>query len=557
MGAFTILYTLLGGLGIFYFGMRYMSDGLQAVAGDVIRKIINSLTQNRFMAVGVGLIVTCIIQSSSVTTVMTVGFVNAGLMNLTQAIGVIFGANTGTTITGWILSSTFNQYGLLLIGIGFIPGLFSKTEKWQHLGRSVLGMGLVFLGLEIMGRAFVPLRENVSFLESIAYFSGEHYGAYVASIMMGCLLTMIVQSSTVMLGITMALATSGVIPYHTAIALMLGENMGTPISAILASMNANVNARRAAYVHALFKIFGVAIIMLILPYFFSLIDAIIPDDPTFRNESGNYPFVSQHIALAHTLFNLGVTLLLLPFINQLAALVTKIAPNKHEKEVPHLLVLGDPSNMLPAASMAQAESELKKMREIIERMYRLNREFWFAEEYDSKRLAKILDYERITDNIHKEITVFLCYVMEKPMSHHQSEQIQAMIKITDELESVADYIERLANYRDRFRNTDYLVGESRTEFFEFLDEVGLFFELVCSGLYSDENLDMNKIEAKSNELQLWADSLREKHLDRISKGIYLPVTALTYSDMVVALRKIRAHSYLMAGALESFHSKQK
>ncbi len=189
MEAFTIIYTLLGGLGIFYFGMRYMSDGLQAVAGDVIRKIINSLTQNRLMAVGVGLIVTCIIQSSSVTTVMTVGFVNAGLMTLTQAIGVIFGANIGTTITGWILSSKINQYGLLLIGIGFIPGLFSKTEKWQHLGRSLLGVGLVFLGLEVMGRAFVPLRENAAFLESIAYFSGEHYGAYIASIMMGCLLT--------------------------------------------------------------------------------------------------------------------------------------------------------------------------------------------------------------------------------------------------------------------------------------------------------------------------------------------------------------------------------
>jgi phosphate:Na+ symporter len=138
MEAFTIIYTLLGGLGIFFFGMKFMSDGLQAVAGDVIRKIINSITSNRFMAVGVGLLVTCIIQSSSVTTVMTVGFVNAGLMNLTQAIGVIFGANIGTTITGWIISIKVDKYGLLLVGLGFIPGLFSKSEKWQHLGKSIL-----------------------------------------------------------------------------------------------------------------------------------------------------------------------------------------------------------------------------------------------------------------------------------------------------------------------------------------------------------------------------------------------------------------------------------
>ena len=195
------------------------------------------------------------------------------------------------------------------------------------------------------------------------------------------------------------------------------------------------------------------------------------------------------------------------------------------------------------------------MKEIVERMYKLNREFWMAENYDPKMLAKIIDYERITDNIHKEITVFLCYVMEKPMSHHQSEQVQAMIKITDELESVADYIERLANYRDRFKLNEKLEGDSRTEFFQFLDDVWKFFELVGAGLDNGESLDMSAIEAKSHELQLWADSMREKHLDRISKGTYLPVTALTYSDMVVALRKIRAHSFLMAGAIENFHAK--
>lgn len=555
MEAFTIIYTLLGGLGIFFFGMKFMSDGLQAVAGDVIRKIINSLTSNRIMAVGVGLLVTCIIQSSSVTTVMTVGFVNAGLMSLTQAIGVIFGANIGTTITGWIISVKVDKYGLLLVGLGFIPGLFSKTEKWQHLGRSILGVGLVFLGLQIMSQAFVPLRSNQAFLDSIAYFSGEHYGAYIASIMMGCLLTMIVQSSSAMLGITMALASSGVIPYHTAVSLVLGENIGTTITAILASIGGTVNAKRAARAHACFNIFGVCVMLTILPYYFDIVNSLIPHDARYVAPDGSHPYVSQHIALAHTLFNLSATLFFLPFVNQLAAFVTKITPEKSEREVPHLLVLGDPSNMLPAASMAQAESELRKMKDIVDRMYKLNREFWMDENYDPKKLAKIIDYERITDNIHKEITVFLCYVMEKPMSHHQSEQLQAMIKITDELESVADYIERLANYRERMKSSDVISGESRTEFFQFLDEVWSFFEMVGKGLDSQEGLEMGAIEAKSNELQLWADSMREKHLDRISKGAYLPVTALTYSDMVVALRKIRAHSFLMAGAIDNFHSK--
>lgn len=555
MEAFTIIYTLLGGLGIFFFGMKFMSDGLQAVAGDVIRKIINSLTSNSVMAMGVGLLVTAIIQSSSVTTVMVVGFVNAGLMSLTQAIGVILGANVGTTITGWIISAKIGHLALLFVGLGFIPGLFSKSEKWQHLGKSILGVGLVFMGLQIMSQAFAPLRQSQSFVDSISYFTGDHFGAYLASIIMGCLLTMIVQSSAAMLGITMALATSGLIPFHTAIALVLGENIGTTITAILASIGANVNAKRAASAHAFFNIFGVSITLVLLPYFFAFVDFLIPLDPRFQNPDGTFPHVAQHIAMAHTMFNLCAALVFLPFVNLLAAFVTKITPDKNEKEVPHLLVLGDPANMLPAASMAQAESELKKMKDIIERMYKLNREFWAANNYNPKLLAKITDYERITDNIHKEITVFLCYVMEKPMSHHQSEQLQALIKITDELESVADYIERLANYRERFKNNEALAGESREEFFQFLDEIWAFFELTSVALDGTEELDMSKVEAKSHELQLWADSMREKHLDRISKGVYPPVTALTYSDMVVALRKIRAHSFLMAGAIENFHAR--
>lgn len=555
METFTVVYTLLGGLGIFFFGMKFMSDGLQAIAGDVIRKIINSLTSNRIMAVGVGLLVTCIIQSSSVTTVMTVGFVNAGLMTLKQAIGVIFGANIGTTITGWIISVKVDKYGLLLVGLGFIPALFAKSDRWQQIGRAILGVGLVFVGLQTMSQAFIPLRENQAFLDSIAYFSGEHYGAYIASIMMGCLLTMVVQSSSAMLGITMALASSGVIPYHTAVALVLGENIGTTITAILASVGANVNAKRAARAHACFNIFGVLVMLIFLPYYFDFVDSLIPRDPRFVAPDGSVPFVGQHIALAHTMFNLTATLLFLPFINQLANFVTKITPDKTEKEVPHLLVLGDPANMLPAASIAQAESELKKMKEIIERMYKLNREFWSADAYDPKMLAKIIDYERISDNIHKEVTVFLCYVMEKPMSHHQSEQVQALIKIADELESVADYIERLANYRDRFKGPETLTGESRKEFFNFMEDVWGFYEMVGAALIDGERLDMVQIESKSNELQLWADSMREKHLDRIYKGAYAPVTALTYSDMVVALRKIRAHSLLMAKAIEAFNAK--
>jgi len=213
------------------------------VAGDMIKNVVNSLTTHRVAAVMVGTLVTMIVQSSSVTTVMVVGFVNAGLMSLVQAIGVIFGANIGTTITGWIISIKVGKYGLLLIGMGIFPALFAKTNKWRQLGRIFFSVGMIFFGLQIMSGAFKPLRSMPEFLDSISYFSGQHYGAYIACVIVGCFLTMIIQSSSAMLGITIAMATSGVITYHTAAALVLGENIGTTVTALLASIGGNVNAR--------------------------------------------------------------------------------------------------------------------------------------------------------------------------------------------------------------------------------------------------------------------------------------------------------------------------
>jgi phosphate:Na+ symporter len=555
MATFAIIYTFMGGLGIFYFGMKLMSDGLQAMAGDMIRTIIQKIAANRVMAVGAGMTVTMLVQSSSITTVMTVGLVNAGLMTLKQAIGVIFGANVGTTITGWIMAVDVERYGLLLVGLGFIPGLFAKSNNWQHLGKAVLGIGMVFVGMTTMSNAFIPLRESAAFLESISYFAGDTYSAYLASIVMGCLLTMVVQSSTAMLAITMALATTGVINYHTALCLVLGENVGTTITALLASVGGNVNAKRTARVHGLFNLFGVLLLLPVLPHFFGVVDWLVPGDASYLDAAGRHPLINTHIAMAHSLFSISAMLLFLPFVDQLAAFVTRITPERApDREVPHLLMLGTPQDLLPATSLVQAESEIRKMADIVARMYTLTREYWQASGDDQKKLAKILDYERITDNIHKEVTVFLCYVMEHGLSHQQSVQTQALIKVADELESVADYLERLAEYRQRFKGGETLEGESRKEFFDFLDEVHTFYGLTITGLDDADKHDMDRITAKSDELQIWADSIRDKHLDRIAKGAYAPVTALTFSDMVVAVRKIRTHAFRMAESVEALNT---
>lgn len=555
MSTFTIIYTLLGGLGIFYFGMKLMSDGLQAMAGDVIRTAIQKISANRVMAVGAGLLVTMLVQSSSITTVMTVGLVNAGLMSLKQAVGVIFGANIGTTVTGWLISLKATEFGLLFVAVGFAPGLFAKSNQWQHLGKAILGLGLMFVGLATLNSAFMPLRESQSFIASISYFAGDNYSAYIASIIMGCLLTMVVQSSLVTLGITMALATTGIINYHTAIALVLGENVGSTITAMLASIGGNVNGKRAARAHACFNIFGVLVVLVVLPYFFDLVEWLVPGEAGFQAEDGSFPNMNYHIAMAHSLFNVSAALLFLPFIDSLSAFVTRITPERTpNKEVSHLLMLGNPQDLLPATSLVQAESEIRKMADVVSRMYAVTRDYWHDGEDDPKKLAKILDYERISDNIHKEVTVFLCYVMEHGLSHQQSVQTQALIKIADELESVADYLERLAEYRLRFKGGDTLEGDSRTEFFDFLKEVHDFYKMTIVGLDNGDLHDMDKITSKSDELQIWADSIRDKHIDRISKGSYKPITALTFSDMVVALRKVRTHAFRMAESVNSLNT---
>lgn len=552
METFKIIYTLLGGLGIFFYGMKQMSDALQAIAGDLIRKIINSLTRNRVLAVIVGVVVTMIVQSSSVTTVMTVGFVNAGLMSLKQAIGVIFGSNIGTTITGWIISIKIGKYGLLFIGLGIFPALFSKNEKFKYWGRVLFGVGMIFMGLETMSAAFKPLRSNQTFLNLVGHFSAQTYGSYLASIGMGCLLTMIIQSSSAMLGITMALATTGVIEFHTATALVMGENIGTTITALLASVGASINAKRAARAHAIFNVLGVSIMFIILPFYVEFIEWLVPGQANFLSQDGQHPNIAGHIAAAHTFFNVTATILFLPFVNNLAQLVTWLTPDKKKKakDIPRLEVVGD--SILPAAAIAQAEQEMVKLLDIVKRMENTLLDYLKKDKDDSTLYNKIREYEQITDNIQKEITVFLCKVMEKNLTTIQSRQTQALIRIADELESIADYFERLAEYRHRFDNENPLEAQAGEEFFKFFGEISLFIDLCADGIGGDFVDHSSEIVRKSEEMRKEADQMRDNHIARVGAGNYTPLTALTYSDMVVSLRKVRAHAQNIAEAYINF-----
>ena len=307
-----MIFTLVGGLGIFLLGMKNMSDGMQAVAGNSLRRLIGAVTNNRFLAITVGVIVTCIVQSSSITTVMVVGFVNSGVMGLAQGVGVIAGANIGTTITGWILVLKVGKYGLPLLGFAAFAYLFSKGERWRYWAMFLMGVGMVFFGLEIMKDACAIIKEMPDFEAWFAKFNADTYLGVLKCAAVGCILTTLVQSSSATLGITISLATQGIISYPTAAALVLGENIGTTITAYLASLGATTQARRAAYFHVIFNLFGVLWITFIFQWYIRFIQSIIGVDvgeAVMVDGVASFPHVVAAIAATHSIFNITNTTL--------------------------------------------------------------------------------------------------------------------------------------------------------------------------------------------------------------------------------------------------------
>ena len=544
MEVFKIIYTVLGGLGIFFYGMKAMSDSLQNMAGSLIKNIIASLTTHRLVAVTVGTLVTMLVQSSSITTVMVVGFVNAQLMTLAQAIGVIFGANIGTTITGWIISIKIGKYGLLLIGLGIFPALFGKTSKSKNIGRALFGIGLVFFGLEIMSNAFKPLRKMPEFLDAISYFSDPNYGAYLACIIVGCILTVIIQSSSAMLGITIALASSGVIQFHTAAALVLGENIGTTITALLASVGGNINAKRAARAHAIFNMLGVIVLFSLFPFYIQLIDWIVPGDPNMLDLNGEKPNIAVHIATGHTIFNVAATLIFLPFLKQLAGLVTKITPSKDPKvdEEGHLVSLGKHTDLLPPAALLQAQKETEIFIGMVSKAFKNAKSYLLNPNGDADLMEEIKKTETKTDLYQKEITEFMVHLLEKDLSEEQAIEAHKLIKIADELESISDYLEKLVISTKRFRENDKIPENLNKDLLALFDRVEGMFLTTKEQLNNYSDTRMLDIEKESNDLWTEAERLRTASFVELSSAKINPNSLMYFSDMVVALRKVRSHT---------------
>ena len=549
---FKMGYTVLGGLGVFILGMKYLSDSLQMLSGGLIRKAIASLTSNRFLAVLVGLTVTAFVQSSSITTVMVVGLTNAGLMHLPQAIGVILGANIGTTITGWILAVQIGKYGLLLIGLGIFPMLFSKNERFAAVAKVLVALGLIFFGLEIMSDAFKPLRSHAGFTNLMLLLDARSLLSILGCVIIGCLMTMVVQSSSAMLGITIALAATGAIPLHTAIALVMGENIGTTITAQFAAIGGNVASRRAAMAHSVFNILGVAIIVTIFPFFVSLVEAIVPGAADLVSDTGSRPYIAAHIAMAHSLFNVTATLFVLPFLNPLANLVTRIVADREVVAKGAFKYIGPPGSMPVAMGVSMVFEELKVMQRRVDTALQhvgslLQRDLKGRDRYYSE----VKSIEQQTDVMQHEITTFIVTLMQAgKSSKEQSDRAYAYVRVADEFESIADYAASICSYMKRLDRHEIDFSEAAwADLNNFHQDVFAFFTDVCKFFQNEDQRSSSGINSESRRLNDLADAVRNAHLDRMKAGSCGALPALTFSDMAVALHRIKNHTVNLHDAL--------
>ncbi len=547
---------VVGGLGVFLLGMKFMSEGLQAVSGDRLRKMIAAVTNNRLMGVVVGLLVTCLVQSSSVTTVMVVGFVNSGIMTLMQAIGVIMGANIGTTITGWILVLKIGKYGLPMLGISAFFFLFSKRDRVRYIGMALMGVGMVFFGLELMKNGFKPLRSHDEFQAWFHAFQATTYLGVIKCALVGCVLTMIVQSSSATLGITIGLASTGVIEFQTAAALVLGENIGTTITAWLASLGTTTVAKRAAYAHVIFNVLGtvwfVALFGLMVPLISRWVEVAAGGNPMLvnidaMNEKQFAQVITAGIAAVHTSFNVANVMLFLPFARVLGYVVTKLVPDKKTKEVQHLTYLDVRMLNTPSLGLVQSQSQITFMADSVEKMMTSLKLCLQDGTGTGEAEREIFHGEQVLDNVQKEIFMYLSKLVSGQVPHDVTSRAHMQMRLADEYESLSDYIANVLKAHKKLRdNAMSLDDQARKRILALHDRVENYIADV-SAYVADDSVDvLLKATSEGAAIAEQMKSSRREHLSRLQNEEVSPFFSLIYTDMLNYYRRMKDHALNIA-----------
>jgi len=534
-----VIFGIIGGLGLFLFGMKLLSEGLQKIAGQKLRQILKILTDKPIMGVCVGAIITAIIQSSSATTVMVVGFINAALMTLRQAIGVIMGANIGTTVTAQIMAFKIDQYALPAIGLGFLLWMVAKKKNIKFTGETILGFGILFLGLAIMKDVLSPLRQSEDMRMFLTSFSTNP----LMGVLAGILVTVAVQSSTASIGLILALAVSGLIGFEGAVYLVLGTNIGTTITAQLASIGGNISARRAAMVHTFFNVIGVACMLVLVKsgIYLRFIDFITPGSPGDGN-------IMRHIANAHTIFNIFNTVAFLPFIGILEKMSKMLVPGEADEMHAEPKYLEKHLLNTPPLALDQTTNEIVRMAEFSRNALHDAMNGFFNK--SSKQLAKVPKMESAVDNLQQEITKYLVELSQRNLTEEESEEIPVLLHSVNDIERIGDHAENLMELAERaIEEKQPFTEDAMRELKLTYNEVDSMITEVIFALKNNSSDEAEKALKRESTLNSYQMQFRQKHIERLNAGRCYVLSGIIFLDMINNMEKIGDHLTNVAQAI--------
>ena len=555
------LFKLVGALGFFIYGMKVMSDGIQKVAGSKMRSILSKMTSNRFLGVATGFMITALLQSSSATTVMIVSFVNAGLLTLVESIGVIMGANVGTTITAWLISLLgfkvkISAIALPIIAFGF-PMMFSSKSNVKAWAEVLIGFALLFMGLDHLKGAVPDIKSNPEMLGFLSSYADMGIFSTLMFIGVGTILTLVVQSSSAAMALTLVMCYEGYIPFELAAAMVLGENIGTTITANLAAMVGNVHAKRAAKAHLIFNIFGVVWMIVAFQFFITNIDSYMVNnmDLSPLNFDINNPVaIPIGLSIFHTVFNILNVLFLVGFVPFISRIVIKMQPSKGEvDEEFHLEHIGTGLMQTTELSILEANKEVQKFGKIAAKLFGFIPEL--LNEKDSKkfkeRMVRIRKYEDITDKMEVEIADYLAKASQVEMSDSASVKVRSMISMINDMERIGDICYQLSITIERKREQKaYFSPELRTSLEEMIREVQKAMIIMNKNLNSSYSqvliADADEAELAINKMR---NQLRKKYLQNIEKGEGKIQTGMIYNNLIHSLEKVGDHVFNISEAI--------
>lgn len=551
---------LIGALGFFIYGMKVMSEGIQKVAGGKMREILGVMTSNRLKGVFTGLLITTIIQSSSATTVMVVSFVNAGLLSLVEAVGVIMGANIGTTVTAWLVAFfgfkfSIALFALPIIAFGF-PMMFAKNEKLRSTGEFLIGFALLFMGLDALKNAVPDIKSNPDALAFLRSFTGHGIFSTLFFVLVGTLLTIVVQSSSAAMALTLTLVYKDVLTLETAAAIVLGENIGTTITANMAALVANVHAKRAAIAHTLFNVFGVAWAVLLFPFYLKFIQWLwMPAQAALTAWKPEMGMAGEEMQLAlfHTMFNVINVCILFWFAGYISKAATYLIGSKGVEDEFHLEFIGRGIMQTPELSLLEARKEIVKYAEIDRKgvgfVHQLINETEKKEQ--DALMERISKYEEITDRIEVEVDKYLTKVSENELSQEASNTVRGMLTAVNHLETIGDIFYQMSKTLERKSSKKVWFEQSqRNELKEMYVLVDRSLEIMTNNLKLDaREVKMEPVLELERQINDLRDQLRKKNFKKIEKSKVKLDSGLIFMDLVSGFEKVADNAKQVSEAI--------